>query len=251
MLNKLNDPKTHKRKKYLIAFYESKLTKHNEWLEKYRLKKGVEEYLKKYKSALKVQELINKRLAKIELTKKEIERISKIKVRPKFNKATYWKNYVARNKDKYSQKLRYKWSKASLERKKARILKEEGEYGLKKFIYEKLGTTNKKYETYEEMLAAKKPLKEITYQSNEKYRRSWGSGVYMVECKEGIYIGFSTRLRGRKCTHFQTTPTTGSSIAGIFTPLAFIILEKTEDPTRERYWIDKLKPTLNNYKVGK
>lgn len=254
MINKVPDPKTYKRKKSLIAFYESNLAKHYKWLDKYKVKKGIEEYLKKFKIALKTQELINDRLTKIELTKNEIERISKLKVRPKFNGKKYWKNYVKENKNKYPKELKLKWSKDSFERKKDRILKEEGEYGWKKYQYENLGSKGK-YKTYEKMLEARQKRQNENKSKrhrplNDKYRKSWGSGVYMVECKEGIYIGYSIALRGRKCTHFQKTPTSASSIAGIFTPQAFVILEKTEDPTREEYWIKKLKPNLNKYSVA-
>ena len=83
------------------------------------------------------------------------------------------------------------------------------------------------------------------------YEESWGSGVYLVTCKQGnTYVGYSNRLRARKCQHFSKKIRPDSCIAGIYTAVKFTILEVTKDKSKEDYWIKKLKPTLNTRKVA-
>lgn len=84
------------------------------------------------------------------------------------------------------------------------------------------------------------------------YMSKWGSGVYLVSTECGnTYIGSSKNLKHRKDVHNSRKKRADSYIAGYYQVKEFKILEKIENYTRtkgqvrEQYWIEKLKPTLN------
>lgn len=106
-----------------------------------------------------------------------------------------------------------------------------------------------KYNSREEMLKVREERqrteKERSKLRRQKYANSWGSGVYLATTTGGRYVGFSSQLRIRRNHHNSKSLRPDSPIAGIFTLLKFEILETTTDKSREQYWIDKLKPEIN------
>lgn len=90
----------------------------------------------------------------------------------------------------------------------------------------------------------------------------WGAGVYEITnlITGDNYIGESITLQRRKYDHFTVCDTINNTNKTLqqdmktYTPDAFVfnILEsvkgdKTVLREREKYWIEKLKPTYNNY----
>ena len=77
-----------------------------------------------------------------------------------------------------------------------------------------------------------------------KFRSKMTPGVYLVYAKNGTYVGQSKQIQGRVANHKDWNPR--SPIKGF---IKYKILEVVKDEQlrlkREKYWIDKLKPTLN------
>ena len=112
--------------------------------------------------------------------------------------------------------------------------------------YKKYG----KYDSYEEMLAARElrnaNVKEIRKEMIRKYINSWGSGVYLITTVcNNTYVGFSQYLRKRRNVHNSNSLRPDSAIAGIYKIKEFKILENTDNKEREVYYIKKLKPSIN------
>ena len=92
-------------------------------------------------------------------------------------------------------------------------------------------------------------FKEKAYGRIKKYVSKQDKGVYIIECKEGTYIGQSKhilmRIRDHRCPGNMITPVKTKKFK-------WRVLELVEDESerleREKYWIDKLKPNLNKFK---
>jgi len=73
-------------------------------------------------------------------------------------------------------------------------------------------------------------------------------GVYLVTCKEGLYVGASGSIQARTAQHTSMS-NNGIQVHKNVTVLSWRILEEIEDPEerrlREIYWIHKLRPNLN------
>jgi hypothetical protein len=103
-----------------------------------------------------------------------------------------------------------------------------------------------KFDTREELLQYRASKPQRDKEQREAYRNSWGSGAYLVTTTEDeTYVGFSRYLRTRKEFHNSNSKRPDSCIAGIHTMKEFKILELSDDKMIEQYWIEKLKPTLN------
>jgi len=187
-----------------------------------------------------------------------------IKVR-KTDDPNYWKNYRKKREEKIANQGYIKVDKKFCP--KCKKEKKPSEFGINKGSKDGLAyyckncmktnypwknTYSGTFETREEYLEYKKlmrdpiRIKKLARIKANIYNRSWGSGVYIVKCVEGDYIGFSSVLRKRKNSHFCKNKRNDSPIAGKLTPFEFIILEKTNDKSREKFWIKKLKPSINS-----
>tara|TARA_A100001201_G_C3941773_1_gene156767 strand:+ start:24 stop:539 length:516 start_codon:yes stop_codon:yes gene_type:complete len=81
---------------------------------------------------------------------------------------------------------------------------------------------------------------------DKKYMKQYTSGVYLVEAKNGSYVGQSHRIEWRCKYEHGNNNSPNSPVKNL---KSFKILEVVEDKQlrleREQYWINKLKPTLN------
>lgn len=93
--------------------------------------------------------------------------------------------------------------------------------------------------------------KERCYERSKKYVNSQDKGVYLIECKQGTYVGQSKHILSRIRDHRNP----GNFITPVRTKkFKWKILELVEDTNerlvREQYWIDKLQPNLNKNNVS-
>lgn len=234
---------------------------------KYCLAIALYKKLEKYKTQVKDLEnkiyIITPKIKKVSKTLK-IKKIKVKKVR-KTDDPNYWKNYRKKREEKIANQGYIKVDKKFC--LKCEKEKKPSEFGINKGSKDGLAyyckncmktnypwknTYSGTFETREEYLEYKKLMrdpirvKKLGRIKANMYNRSWGSGVYIVKCVEGDYIGFSSLLRKRKNSHFCKNKRNDSPIAGKLTPLEFIILEKTNDKNREKFWIKKLKPSINS-----
>lgn len=90
-----------------------------------------------------------------------------------------------------------------------------------------------------------KKNKNAYYKAKYRWQEKTNPGVYLITANNGTYVGQSKAIEGRVYGH-NCKVNHRSPVDRI---LRWEILEVVEDETkrkeREKYWIDKLKPSLN------
>jgi predicted GIY-YIG superfamily endonuclease len=79
-----------------------------------------------------------------------------------------------------------------------------------------------------------------------RYRFKLTPGVYFIKATNGTYVGQSKEIEARVIQHRPWNDR--SPVEEVLSyEILEIVKDKTEREEREKFWIDKLKPTLNRY----